>query len=206
MSIELFLFSEELPGIHAVEADSEYKPDVEKFIKLESVQHGINRPVANFRPSAFSGAFRMGQLEHGCISASKKFDSSSISLLKAHLGTIEIPLVHIFGSRVVVTNGEEATRCQRAVLHIQLSDVVIADYQYCLDSDAAEDTFQLRYASIGWGVCPVKHGKEDRASSWYWSWWDGKKNLAQKDEDAGFQDNKDKATNADAMFKAAGFD
>ena len=180
MAIEIFMHAEEVPGIYKIDDKSDFKPDKNKFVRLESISQGITRPIDPIQPSAFKSGIRTSRVEHGHIIATRSFDASSIQLLKAHTMGIRIKRAHIFGCRTVACSdatGKKQYREFRPLIHIVLSDVVIADYQYAINDDAASESLGFRYTSIGWRLRSIKRGSSsDELGNWSECFWDGAKN------------------------------
>jgi type VI protein secretion system component Hcp len=176
MALEIYLHSDKIAGIHPILGDK-VVAKTEKLIKLDSIQHGISRPVANIRPSTI-GVPRSFQLEHGFLTAVRRFDVSSINLIKAHMEGIPLPLVHILCCRILKKKDEVRPQ---AVIHIAMTDVLIADYAYAIGESTSE-TIRLRYSSIVWQCRPVPGGASiEPTKDWIAATWDGVANSGKDD-------------------------
>lgn len=202
MPLEIYLFSPDVPGIHAVDAASEYAAKPEKMIRLEAFQHSLSLPVADVRPSVLGGLPRLGHAEHNLMSIQRKLDPSTIELMKAHTAGTLLTVVHIFGCRLIETSD---TRVPCPILQILMSNVLITDYQYELSGETATETLALRYSSIGWRIRPIKRGT-DTPGTWAECWWDGTKNTTTQATALGNPGAPGDASNPKKIFEEAGFE
>ena len=181
MTTDFYLLADEIAGIHKIDDDSDYTAKAKKLVKLDAVDHGISHAVAGIRPSALGGVGRTAPVQHGTMEISRTFDPSSIQILTAHLKGDVLKLVHLFGARVLKSDGD---RYPQPVLHIVMSNVIIANYHYTMFEDGTSETIVLKYSSIGWRFRAIQRGKSDDTPSNKWAecWWDGKKNTNTKDD------------------------
>lgn len=201
MAIELYMLADQVPGIHKIDSESDFATDQKKFIRLETFAQGISRPAALIRPSALKAGIRAARVEHGNIVATRKFDPSSMALMQAHVQGLTLSSVHIFGCRVL-KDPKSKDRKPRPLLHVMMSDVVIAEFDYAVMSESASETIEFRYSSIGWRLRSVERGSAtDDTKSWTECWWNGKKNEATRDEDVFTA----AMLNTDKVFDDAGF-
>lgn len=161
---------DQVPGIHPVLDKDGVKHEDTKLVKLQSVQHATSRPIANIRPSALGDSHRTFPLEHGCLIATRRFDVSSINLLKAHMAGAPLDIVHILCCRMLKKKDDVLPQ---AVVHIVMSEVLIADYAYAL-GDSTSETISFRYSSILWRSRPVPRGSSaELKNDWVQAHWDG---------------------------------